>query len=115
MFDERRLEILQKKITGERRVRDSEDLKVMDEVFDKRTLLTLYDMLKHERIKSVEFPISTGKEGNVFMALDSKGLPLVLKIYRVRLFDTLANPLPAAGCHGWTPRWPGGCRDRIPT
>jgi RIO kinase 1 len=87
MFDERRFEILQKKITGERRIRDSDDFKVMDEVFDKRTLLTLYDLLKHERIKSVEFPISTGKEGNVFMALDPKGLPLVLKIYRVTNAD----------------------------
>lgn len=87
MFDEQRFEILQKKIIGERRIKDSEDSKVMDEVFDRSTLLVLYDLLKHERIKSVEFPISTGKEGNVFMALDSDGLPVALKIYRVTNAD----------------------------
>jgi RIO kinase 1 len=87
MFDEQKYEILQKKIIGERRIKDSEDSKVMDEVFDKSTLLVLYDLLKHEKIKSVEFPISTGKEGNVFMALDADGLPVALKIYRVTNAD----------------------------
>lgn len=87
MFDERRYEVLQKKIIGERRIKDSEDSKVMDEVFDKSALLVLYDLLKHKKIKSVEFPISTGKEGNVFFAFDPKDLPLALKIYRVSNAD----------------------------
>jgi len=87
MFDEERLDIIRKKVLSERRIKDSEDRKVVDEVFDKATLLTLYDMLKHRRIRSVEFPISTGKEGNVFLALDNAGSPVAVKIYRTTNAD----------------------------
>jgi RIO kinase 1 len=56
--------------------------KVLDEVFDHSTLLTIYKLFTDEIIETVEFSISTGKEANVFFAKSKDG-PKVLKIYRV--------------------------------
>ena len=55
--------------------------KTYSEVFDKQTLLSLTKMISDKIIDSVDFPISTGKEANVFRAKkDNKNL--ALKIYR---------------------------------
>jgi len=55
--------------------------KTYSEVFDKQTLLSLTKMISDKTIDFVDFPISTGKEANVFRAKkDSKYL--ALKIYR---------------------------------
>lgn len=59
-----------------------DERKVVDEVFDKQTLMTLYDLMTNGVIESVQYPISTGKEGNVFLAKDSDGDDLALKIFR---------------------------------
>jgi len=52
------------------------------EVFDKKTLMTIYDLMKGGFIDTVGYPISTGKEGNVFFATDEDGDPVALKIFR---------------------------------
>ncbi len=52
------------------------------EVFDKKTLMTIYTFMKRGLIDKVHYPISTGKEGNVFYATDEDGDPVALKIYR---------------------------------
>lgn len=55
--------------------------KTYSEVFDKQTLLSLTKMISDKIIDSVDFPISTGKEANVFRAKkDNKNM--ALKIYR---------------------------------
>lgn len=59
-----------------------EERKVIDEVFDRQTLLTIYGLMTSEIIDTVEYPISTGKEGNVFLAYDPEGGELALKIFR---------------------------------
>lgn len=80
-------DFLEKRIDGlkkhERRKRDANQRKVYDEVFDHSTLLTIYNLVKDGVLDTVEFPISTGKEGNVFYALTPEGEPLALKIYRI--------------------------------
>ncbi|MFW5914474.1 MAG: serine protein kinase RIO [Thermoplasmatota archaeon] len=65
------------------RDKDTDDQKVIDEVFDKETLLGVYKLMKEGVIDTVEFSISTGKEGNVFMATTLEGGFAVLKIFRV--------------------------------
>ncbi|MDI6917924.1 MAG: serine protein kinase RIO [Thermoplasmatales archaeon] len=61
--------------------RRTEKQKTCSEVFDKQTLLSLTKMISDKIIDSVDFPISTGKEANVFRAKkDDKYL--ALKIYR---------------------------------
>jgi len=59
-----------------------DERKTDGEVFDRKTLMTIYDLMKGGYIDTVRYPISTGKEGNVFYALDEDGEPLALKIFR---------------------------------
>ncbi len=52
-------------------------------VFDKRTLLNLSKLMKKGLIESVDYPISTGKEANVFRATNSEGKYVAVKIYKI--------------------------------
>ncbi len=72
---ERRVDALKTNKTGDERQTDAE-------VFDKKTLMTIYDFMTSGYIDSVHYPISTGKEGNVFYATDEDGDPLAVKIFR---------------------------------
>jgi RIO kinase 1 len=62
--------------------RTGDERQTMSEVFDKDTMLGIYKLMKEGIIDTVEYPVSTGKEGNVFAARDSKGKMVALKIYR---------------------------------
>lgn len=61
---------------------DDEDRKTLDEVFDKPALLTIYKLMKDGLIDTIDFPISTGKEANVFRVTSPDGDFYALKIYR---------------------------------
>lgn len=54
-----------------------------DAVFDRYVLITLYRFMKKGLIKSVDFPISRGKEANLYRATAPDGTPLAVKIYRI--------------------------------
>jgi len=71
----------------ERLEKDLELRKVMDRVFDYSTLLSLYDLLKKGVIDRFHGVVSTGKEADVFCALDSSGQYLAVKIYRIATAD----------------------------
>ena len=64
------------------RRRSDEDRKTMDEVFDQATLLILFKFINNGYIETLDYPISTGKEGNVFHATTPEGGSLAVKIYR---------------------------------
>ena len=64
------------------RKKDSKDRKSYDEVFDQQNLMRIYKLFSDGIIDKLDFPISTGKEGNVFRASNSKGELLAVKIYR---------------------------------
>ncbi|HIH02019.1 TPA: serine protein kinase RIO [Thermoplasmata archaeon] len=64
------------------RRKDSDDRKTYDEVFDKDNLMRIYKLFSNGVLDIIDFPISTGKEGNVFRAVTSKGDLLAVKIYR---------------------------------
>ncbi len=74
-FLERRVDALKTDRTGDERQTEGE-------VFDRKTLMTLYDLMTDGYLDRVHYPVSTGKEGNVFYAEDEDGEPLALKIYR---------------------------------
>ncbi|MEM2943542.1 MAG: serine protein kinase RIO [Methanomassiliicoccales archaeon] len=76
-YIERELEKLRQKNKG------IEDRKVLDQVFDKDTLLAIYKLMSDGVFETVEFPISTGKEGNVFLCKREDESYVALKIYRV--------------------------------
>ncbi len=52
------------------------------EVFDKSTLMSLLKLINRGEIETIDFPISTGKEGNVFRGKSGRGL-MAVKIYRI--------------------------------
>lgn len=74
-FLEKRIDALKTDRTGDERQTEGE-------VFDRKTLMIIYRFMKRGLLDKVHYPVSTGKEGNVFYAEDADGEPLALKIYR---------------------------------
>ncbi len=66
--------------------RTGSDRKTLDQVFDKPTLLLLGKFISNGVIDYVDFPISTGKEANVFRCVTPDNTFLAMKIFRI---DTL--------------------------
>jgi RIO kinase 1 len=60
-----------------------ERYKIESDVFDRRTLLLLSKLLKKGILETVDYPISTGKEANVFRATTPGGAYLAVKIYKI--------------------------------
>lgn len=60
---------------------DAERFKTYDEVFDRQNLDNIYHLMKRGLIDTLECPISTGKEANVYKANTSEGAAAV-KIFR---------------------------------
>lgn len=58
------------------------DRKTQDEVFDKKTLANIEKLISNQYISHFDFPISTGKEGNVFRGIDPNKKKIAIKIYR---------------------------------
>ena len=84
MIDERYVRSLEAKVDSWRmRVKDADQRKTYDEVFDQRTLLLIAKLINDGVLSTVDYPVSTGKEGNVFHATAPDGTALALKIYRV--------------------------------
>jgi len=76
---EERIDVYRK---TEARRKDANQRKTYDEIFDHQTLLVLYKLITGRIIDTLDFPISTGKEGNVYHATDPDGGALAVKIYR---------------------------------
>jgi RIO kinase 1 len=57
--------------------------KVINEVLDKPTVMTLYKMISDHIIAYVNGPVSAGKESVLFWAVDEKNNDVALKIYLV--------------------------------
>ena len=60
-----------------------ERLKVESEVFDKTSLIDLSKLMKKGIIQTVDYPVSTGKEANVFRATATDGSFIAIKIYKI--------------------------------
>jgi RIO kinase 1 len=76
----RRADRLQERLPDQRR---EGDRKTEGEVFDRSTLLILHKLLLHGVLRSLDFPVSTGKEANVFRGTTPRGGYVAVKIYRV--------------------------------
>ncbi|MEW6036443.1 MAG: serine protein kinase RIO [Candidatus Micrarchaeota archaeon] len=59
-----------------------ERFKTESEVFDREALLDLSKMLKKGVLQTVDYPVSTGKEANVFRASTPEGRYVAVKIYK---------------------------------
>ncbi len=60
-----------------------ERVKLESEVFDRYTLLILAKMIKKRIIQTVDYPVSTGKEANLFRATNYAGEYIAVKIYKI--------------------------------
>jgi RIO kinase 1 len=66
----------------EDRRKERQQRKLVDEFFDHATLLAVGRLVNQGLFQSVDYPISTGKEGGVFRATCTEGFRAV-KIYRI--------------------------------
>ena len=69
------------------RIKRSEDRQVIESVFDTKTLLMLYQMFNKKILEEVNGVISTGKEANVYWAVQPDGTDVAVKIYRIATFN----------------------------
>ncbi len=81
--EKKRLQLESKIMSYKFRDKDADQRKTYDEVFDEKTLLTIYSLMTSGIIDILDFPLATGKEGNVFRANTADGKLLAVKIYRV--------------------------------
>ena len=72
------------------RVKDADEFKVRDDVFDEVTLLALYKLVHKKRLSAIGGAISTGKEANVYLA-EAGDQDVAVKIYRIQTanFNTM--------------------------
>lgn len=62
--------------------KDADDRKTLDEVFDQPTLLVLFKLISNGYLETLDYPVSTGKEANVFHGTTPQGDALAVKIFR---------------------------------
>jgi len=61
----------------------SEEYEALEEVFDRSTLMTIYDLMNKGEIGEIHGAVSAGKESKVYWGLSSKGEELAIKIYLI--------------------------------
>lgn len=110
-MNEKMVRLLESRVEEWRiRIKDADERKTYDEVFDRRTLLDFQKLISDRTIEMLDYPVATGKEGNVFRATSSKGARAV-KVYRVSTatFRTISRYIEG------DPRFPrlGGNRRKI--
>jgi len=81
------------RLRGPNKGKEDEERKTLDEVFDHATLLVLYRFITRGFIQTLDYPVSTGKEGNVFHATAADGSSVAVKIYRTNT-ATFHNLMP---------------------
>ena len=80
-MDDEKYRYIEEKIYVLKR-KKKEKSKTFNEIFDERTLMAFYKLLSNKTIDYLDFPISTGKEGNVFRAKKGER-HLAVKVYRI--------------------------------
>jgi len=68
------------------RIKDADQFKVEDSVFDEATLGALYKLVQDGYIDAFGGPLSTGKEANVYLAAADGG-EVAVKVYRINASD----------------------------
>src|SRR5207247_8940248 len=84
MIDDRRMRHVGSQVGARRtKQKDSATRKTYDQVCDHAALLTIASLISDGVISTLDYPVSTGKEANVFHGTDASGRPKALKIYRI--------------------------------
>lgn len=67
--------------------KDSDQRKVMEEVFDRATLLTIEGLIARRDLGDLNGVVRAGKEARVYWGVDQSGGPVAVKIYLVSSSD----------------------------
>jgi RIO kinase 1 len=80
---EKRLQKREKRYETEQLVKEkrSEEYEALEEVFDRSTLMTIYDFLNKGTINEIHGVVKAGKESRVYWGKDKQGNSLAVKIY----------------------------------
>lgn len=57
--------------------------RILDEVFDERTIKAIHKLMNDGHLYTLEFPIATGKEASVFVGVTKKADLVAVKVYRI--------------------------------
>jgi len=93
---DKRLSRKQKAYEIERLMRNkrSEDYQVIEEVFDRSTLMIIYDFMNKGAIDEIHGVVSAGKEARVYWGKDTQGKELAIKIYLTSSADFKKGMIP---------------------
>jgi len=80
-----KLRLREKRYETERLMREkrSEDMDVLEEVFDKSTLMIIYRLLNSGILKKIFGTVKAGKESRIYSGEDSNGKDIAIKIFLV--------------------------------
>lgn len=80
---DKRLERREKRYETEQLLKEkrSEEYEVLEEVFDKSTLMTIYEFLNKGVIDQIYGVVKAGKEARIYWGKDQEGKELAIKIY----------------------------------
>ena len=93
---DKRLSRKQKAYEIERLMRNkrSEDYQVIEEVFDRSTLMTIYGFMNKGIIDEIHGVVSAGKEARVYWGKDTQGKEIAIKIYLTSSADFKKGMIP---------------------
>jgi RIO kinase 1 len=92
--------------------KDSDQRKVLEEVFDRATLLAVEDLIARKDLGELNGVVRAGKEARVYFGEDRAGKPVAVKIYLISASDFRKRMIYIAGDRRFG-RLPSGSRDTI--
>ncbi|MDG6964696.1 MAG: serine protein kinase RIO [Nitrososphaerota archaeon] len=92
--------------------KDSDQRKVIEEVFDRSTLLVVEDLISRKDLKELHGVVRSGKEARVYFGEDPAGAPVAVKIYLVSASDFRKRMGYIAGDRRFG-RLPSGSRETV--
>lgn len=92
--------------------KDSDQRKVLEEVFDRATLLAVEDLIARKGLGELNGVVNAGKEARVYFGEDRQGKPVAVKIYLMSASDFRKRLGYIAGDRRFG-KLPSGSRDTI--
>ena len=92
--------------------KDSDQRKVLEEVFDQATLLTIEELVARKELRELNGVVNAGKEARVYFGEDADGGPVAVKIYLMSASDFRRRLGYIAGDRRFG-KLPSGSRDTI--
>ena len=74
-------ELLKRERRDRIKLKDADDYKVIEGVFDSKTLMFLYSLMKGGYLESIKGAVKSGKEARVYWGSMPSGAPVAVKIY----------------------------------